>query len=79
MRRPGAALRGASKAAKAGVLTALVLMIAIPALLIVAVGVGWSVVAMVAVCALPLPPVMMAIAYHRATHPGGGNPAARGS
>lgn len=68
VRRPGAALRGASRLAKIGVLIALALSVLVPALLVVALGLGWSVVAMVAVCVLPVPPVLMAIAYHRATH-----------
>jgi hypothetical protein len=79
MRRPFAAMRGGSRWAKAGVLVALCLMVAIPALLVVALGLGLATVAMIAVCALPIPPVLMAITYHRATHPGGGNPAARES
>ncbi len=79
VRRPGAALNGASRLAKAGVLIAFALLVAVPVLLAVAVGLGLSTLAIVAVCALPIPPVMMAVAYHRATHPSGGKPAARES
>lgn len=68
IRRPRTALRSASPLARLGVLLALFLTVAVPVVLVTALAMNLASLAVVAVCVLPLPPVLLALLYHRVTH-----------
>lgn len=68
IRRPGSTLRSASPLAKLGVLVSLFLTVAVPVVLVTSLAVGLAPLAVIAMCVLPLPPVLLALLYHRVTH-----------
>lgn len=69
-RRP--TIRAGSRRLRMFILVSLCLTVAVPVALITALALNLPVVAMVMVCVLPLPPVLLAIGYHKASRPYGG-------
>ena len=67
LRRP--TIRAGSRKLRIFILLSLCLTVVVPAVLITALAVNLPVLAMVMVCVLPLPPVMLAIGYHKASRP----------
>jgi hypothetical protein len=81
VRRPAARTRRQStpRSARIAVIIALCLMVAAPALLITTLIVGLATLSVVAACALPLPPVILAITHYRVNRSRGGRGAPRES
>lgn len=67
LRRP--TIRAGSRRLRIFILLSLLLTVAVPVTLITSLALTLPAVAMVMVCLLPLPPVLLAIGYHRANHP----------
>jgi hypothetical protein len=77
VRRP--ALLARSRSAKVAMIVALCMTVAVPALLVTALMLQLSVLSVIAACALPVPPILLALAHTRVNRPRGGHGARRGS
>ncbi|HEX5406996.1 MAG TPA: hypothetical protein VFX16_32370 [Pseudonocardiaceae bacterium] len=70
LRRP--ALLARSRSGKLAVIVTLCLTVAVPVLLITALVLGLGGLSVVAAAALPVPPILLALAHHRVNRPRGG-------